>query len=76
LTPDARNATPQRYCSKPACRKQSKPDSQRRWLQKPENHDYFRQVTLNNTDLHPAQKDALQDLNLVWTGMSWLVKNT
>jgi len=42
FTPDARNATRQRYCSKPACRKQSKLDSQRRWLQKPENRDYFR----------------------------------
>jgi hypothetical protein len=41
FTPDARNATRQRYCSKPACRKQSKADSQRRWLQKPENRDYF-----------------------------------
>jgi hypothetical protein len=42
FTHDARNATCQRYCSKPACRKQSKADSQRRWLQKPENRDYFR----------------------------------
>jgi len=42
FTPDARNATRQRYCSKPACRKQSKLDSQLRWLQKPENRDYFR----------------------------------
>jgi hypothetical protein len=42
FTPDARNATRQRYCSKPACRKQSKADSQQRWLQKPENCDYFR----------------------------------
>lgn len=41
FTPDARNATRQRYCSKPGCRKQSKADSQRRWLQKPENRDYF-----------------------------------
>ncbi len=42
FTPDARNATRQRYCSKPVCRKQSKADSQRRWLQKPENRNYFR----------------------------------
>ena len=42
FTPDARNATRQRYCSKTACRKHSKADSQRRWLQKPENRDYFR----------------------------------
>jgi hypothetical protein len=32
----------QRYCSKPLCKQASKADSQRRWLQKPENHDYFR----------------------------------
>ena len=42
FTPDARNATRQRYCSQPACRKHSKTESQRRWLQKPENRDYFR----------------------------------
>ena len=42
FTPDARNATRQRYCSKPGCRKQSKVDSQLRWLQKAENRDYFR----------------------------------
>jgi hypothetical protein len=40
--PDARNATRQRYCSKPACQKQSKAESQRRWSQKEENRDYFR----------------------------------
>jgi hypothetical protein len=42
FTPDARNATRQRYCSKPVCRKKSKAGSQRRWLQKPENRNYFR----------------------------------
>jgi hypothetical protein len=31
----------QRYCSEPACRTASKKDSQQRWLQKPENQDYF-----------------------------------
>jgi hypothetical protein len=41
FTPDARNANRQRYCSKPACRKHSKAESQRRWLQKEENRDYF-----------------------------------
>jgi len=100
FTPDARNATRQRYCSKPACRKQSKADSQRRWLQKEENRDYFHgaehvlrvqrwraanpgywrrskrrqvalqdaliaQVAVNNTDLRPAPKDALQDLSIL-----------
>ena len=40
--PDPRNATRQRYCSKPECRKASKASSQKQWLQKPENQDYFR----------------------------------
>jgi len=40
--PDPRNARRQTYCSQPACRKASKASSQKRWLQKPENHDYFR----------------------------------
>ena len=40
--PDHRNMTRQRFCSKPECRHASKVDSQRRWLQKPENVDYFR----------------------------------
>jgi hypothetical protein len=39
--PDRRNLWHQRYCSKPACRKQSKAESQRRWLQKPDNQNYF-----------------------------------
>jgi hypothetical protein len=38
---DARNATRQRYCSKPSCRRASKAASQKRWLQKEENRDYF-----------------------------------
>jgi hypothetical protein len=40
--PDVRNAGRQRYCRKSECRKASKTASQRRWLQKPENRDYFR----------------------------------
>lgn len=39
---DPRNAGRQKYCSKPACRRQSKAASQRQWNQKPENQDYFR----------------------------------
>jgi hypothetical protein len=39
--PDRRNLHHQSYCSKPACRKQSKAESQRRWLEKPDNHNYF-----------------------------------
>jgi len=40
--PDPRNLRHQHYCSKPACRKASKADSQRRWLGKAQNRDYFR----------------------------------
>jgi hypothetical protein len=40
--PDARNAKRQKYCPKPQCRKASKAASQQRWLQKPENQNYFR----------------------------------
>jgi len=42
FVPDYRNVSRQRYCSKPPCQQASKADSQRRWLQKPENHDHFR----------------------------------
>lgn len=40
--PDPRNAKHQTFCSEPACRKASKSASQLKWLQKPENSDYFR----------------------------------
>lgn len=40
--PDPRNHRHQRYCSEPACRHASHAASQRRWLSKPENRDYFR----------------------------------
>ena len=40
--PDHRNVHHQHYCSKSDCRRQSKVESQRRWLQKPENQNYFR----------------------------------
>jgi hypothetical protein len=39
---DPRNVKRQQFCSKPECRKASKAASQRRWLQKSENQDYFR----------------------------------
>jgi hypothetical protein len=42
FAPDHRNVRHQRYCSKPACRKESKAQSQRRWQQSPENQNYFR----------------------------------
>jgi hypothetical protein len=40
--PDQRNLRHQRYCSRPTCRKESKAQSQLRWLQRPENQNYFR----------------------------------
>lgn len=40
--PDPRNLRHQRFCSKPPCRRASKAESQRRWLAKPDNRDYFR----------------------------------
>jgi hypothetical protein len=40
--PGRRNLRHQRYCAQPACRKESHAASQRRWLKKPGNHDYFR----------------------------------
>lgn len=42
FVPDARNRYRQKYCFKPECRKASKAASQRQWLNKPENQDYFR----------------------------------
>lgn len=40
--PDPRNQTRQHYCSQPACRRASDAASQRRWLSKAGNGDYFR----------------------------------
>jgi len=42
FTPDYRNVKRQKYCSKPECLKASKAASQRKWLQKKENNNYFR----------------------------------
>lgn len=39
--PDPRNAWHQHYCGASECRAASKAASQRRWLGKPENRDYF-----------------------------------
>jgi len=39
--PDPRNVTRQKDCSQPECRKASKAASQKKWLEKPANHDYF-----------------------------------
>jgi hypothetical protein len=40
--PDAHNVKRQRFCFRPECRKASKADSQKRWLEKEQNKDYFR----------------------------------
>lgn len=40
--PDHRNRKKQNYCRKTLCKKASKKTSQKRWLSKPENEDYFR----------------------------------
>lgn len=40
--PDYRNAKRQRHCQKPECRKAAKAESQKKWLKKPENTDYFK----------------------------------
>jgi len=75
--PDVRNRRHQRYCSARDCRLASKAASQRRWLLKPENQDYFKgpanvQRVQAWRTAHPgysrriAQQDrsALQDLSL------------
>jgi hypothetical protein len=76
FTPDYRNRNRQRFCSKPACRGASKKASQRAWLAKNTNADYFRgpENTRRNRqwrDRHPGywrqpshnhQKPAPEDL--------------
>ena len=42
--PEPRSLRHQHDCSKPACRKASKAASQRRWLGKAQNRNYFRGV--------------------------------
>lgn len=72
--PDPRNAQRQKYCYKSGCRKASKVTSQKRWLAKPDNQDYFRgpqnvkRVQLWREDnpgywrsKRKVNKDALQD---------------
>lgn len=39
--PDCRNRNRQMYCDKPECRKASKAESQKKWLSKQENQNYF-----------------------------------
>lgn len=40
--PDYRNRHHQYYCTEPECRRSAKAVSQRKWLRKPGNRDYFR----------------------------------
>jgi hypothetical protein len=40
--PDYRNRKKQKYCKRDPCTKASKAASQKKWLSKPENKDYFR----------------------------------
>jgi len=42
FVPDYRNREKQDYCEKTPCRKASKAASQKKWLSKPKNKDYFR----------------------------------
>jgi hypothetical protein len=42
FVPDCRNRNRQRYCKNPECRKKAKTASQQKWLQKPENKNYFK----------------------------------
>lgn len=67
--PDHRNRNRQQYCSSSECRKASKKASQKRWLTKSENRDYFKHETHVRRvqewrKAHPnywRNKDALQD---------------
>lgn len=71
--PDARTRDRQKHCSAPDCKRASKKDSQRRWLSKPENKDYFRgpENTARVTEWRgnhprywkrcPKRENALQD---------------
>jgi len=40
--PDHRSGVRQKFCTKAACRKASKAESQRRWRHMPQNRDYFK----------------------------------
>jgi len=71
--PDHRNRDRQNYCQKPECRKASKAASQKKWLGKTENKDYFigpdhveraQDWRLKNQDLKPEipkNETLLQD---------------
>jgi hypothetical protein len=50
--PDPRVVRRQKFCSKPTCRKASKGQSQRRWLSKSKNRNYF----CGSTHVHKVQQ--------------------
>jgi hypothetical protein len=54
--PDHRNGQRQRFCGKADCRKASKRQSQKAWLAKPENQQYFRDAK-NAERVRDWQKD-------------------
>ena len=54
--PDQRNRSRQKYCSQPACRQASKAASQKKWLEKPENQNYF-QGADNTTRVQQWRKE-------------------
>lgn len=41
FVPDYRNRDRQNYCDKPECKQASKTESQKKWLAKPDNENYF-----------------------------------
>lgn len=56
FVPDPRNAGRQKHCSLPACRKASKAASQKKWLNKPDNQNYF-QSSENTARVQQWRKD-------------------
>lgn len=75
--PDPRRRLKHRFCCAPTCRKASKAESQRRWLAKPENKNWWRgPVNVQHVQewrrAHPGywrrrknqRSDALQDMSM------------
>jgi hypothetical protein len=89
FTPDPRNAHHQEFCPKPDCRKASKAISQKKWLDRPENRNYFSgsvnvQRVQQWRNAHPGywrrkasgRQNALQDVLCKNTKQKQLVKVT
>ena len=66
--PDHRNRKTQSYCAKAECRKESKAESQKRWLGKPENQarlgDWALSWSSEGEDVERILTDWLDDLEL------------